>query len=215
MVEYIDLLLPKKCYGGPMVPEGINYHFISAINAHELGLPNDDPFDPKVCYQILEKLKLSAHVLIDRKGNPYRMVPFGNKAWHAGVSILNGRPNCNDWCLSVEFISIGKNSKDLGPAYTEDQIRTGLAIQAERQKLYSIQLPCIGGHDEIRNNAITAGLKNKDGSHLAVKHDPGALFPWGLFRPSKLCGYNAEQKAILAGRSKIAAARLDKKAKAA
>jgi N-acetyl-anhydromuramyl-L-alanine amidase AmpD len=210
MVKFnTELMLPSRFYGGPLKPEGLIWHGMSAINANTIGLDNSDPFDIGVCIAILKYYKVSAHVLIGRDGVAYQTVPFDRKAWHAGVSLLNSRKDCNDWCLSIEMISIFKDDNKLGPAFTDAQIKTGLEIQALWAQQYPMLKANIAGHDEVRGNALRAGLKNSDGSTPTVKPDPGKQFPWRLFKPApKPHAYGAAQVDVLIERSAISARRL-------
>jgi N-acetylmuramoyl-L-alanine amidase len=52
--------------------------------------------------------KVSAHVVLGRDGAPLQVVPFDAVAWHAGVSIWRGRPNCNDFSIGIEVDNWGK-----------------------------------------------------------------------------------------------------------
>ena len=51
----------------------------------------------------LRDLKVSAHLLIDRRGDIIQFVPFHKRAWHAGRSVFNGRENCNDFSIVIEL----------------------------------------------------------------------------------------------------------------
>src|SRR3978361_375566 len=45
--------------------------------------------------------RVSAHVLIRRHGQILQYVPFGARAWHAGVSEYRGRAACNDFSIGI------------------------------------------------------------------------------------------------------------------
>lgn len=206
-----EFLLPKKYYDGEMIPEGLIWHGMSAINAHELfeaSDPGDDPFDVGVNIAILKAYRLSAHGIIDRQGNFYQLVPFGRRARHAGISLLNGRKNCNQWTIGIEFLTLFKTTKEHGPAYTEAQIKTGLELQAFLMSEFRFPLANIAGHDEVRLNAIRANMIADDGEPPKAKPDPGKEFPWNLFRPLKPRGLDELQKQALAERSEKWAKRL-------
>jgi AmpD protein len=51
----------------------------------------------------IQKLHVSAHLLIDRLGNVTQYVPFDMRAWHAGESSFNGRNCCNDYSIGIEL----------------------------------------------------------------------------------------------------------------
>ncbi len=48
-------------------------------------------------------LRVSAHLLIDRRGEVIQFVSFLDRAWHAGVSHYAGRDNCNDFSIGIEL----------------------------------------------------------------------------------------------------------------
>lgn len=52
--------------------------------------------------------RVSAHVVLGRNGKPLQVVPFDTVAWHAGVSIWRGRPNCNEYSIGIEVDNWGK-----------------------------------------------------------------------------------------------------------
>jgi N-acetyl-anhydromuramyl-L-alanine amidase AmpD len=178
-MQFIQKPLPQECYSKHiLIPEGAIAHFISGTGADRIGLANPDPFDVDLCINILKFYKFSAHVLIARDGTPYQLVPFDRRAWHAGESLLAGRPSCNDWCLSAEIISTGEPYKGQ-PAYTEAQILTTVRLfNYWKQNHPKITDETISGHDTVRRNAIAAGIKTSKGKTPDIKRDPGPNFPW-------------------------------------
>lgn len=201
-----ELLLPKKYYDSEMIPKGLIWHGMSAKNAHELGLPSDDPFDVGVNIAILKHYNYSAHGIIDREGNFYQLVPWSRKARHAGVSLLDGIPDCNDWTIGIEFLTVFKTIKGV-PAFTQAQITTGLAVRD--YFFHELGISIQAGHDEVRAAARVANMRNSKGELPDVKPDPGKEFPWDLFRPStKPQGLDQTQKDLLAARSDKWAKRL-------
>ena len=55
--------------------------------------------------------KVSAHVHIDRDGNPVQLVEFDRIAYHAGKSEWNGQSGCNGRFIGIELDSPGKLTK--------------------------------------------------------------------------------------------------------
>jgi AmpD protein len=47
-------------------------------------------------------LRVSAHLLIRRDGEPVQFVSFNDRAWHAGQSVWQGREACNDYSIGIE-----------------------------------------------------------------------------------------------------------------
>ena len=48
-------------------------------------------------------LQVSAHFLVRRDGRVQQFVSTDRRAWHAGVSSWQGRPNCNDYSVGIEL----------------------------------------------------------------------------------------------------------------
>jgi AmpD protein len=110
----------------------------------------------------LRELRVSAHLLIDRAGRLTQFVPFGLRAWHAGVSRFGERENCNDFSIGIEL-----EGTDTQP-YTAVQYRRLAAVTAALQRRYrGIVDERIVGHCDI------APLR---------KTDPGPAFDWRHFR---------------------------------
>src|SRR5690606_10022917 len=107
----------------------------------------------------------------------YQCVPFHKQAYHAGESMLNGRPNCNEWCIGIEHLSTGDIYRG-EPAYTEEQIVTSRAVHRDLMSRYGIERQNIAGHDHVRQAAIIAGMRKRNGDPLSKKFDPGVHFPW-------------------------------------
>lgn len=176
-----QMLLPKNCYGyyrPAITPLGIVAHYMSAQYANNIGLDNSDPYDVNVCYEILKHYGYSAHVLIGRDGEQYQLVPFMCQAYHAGLSIMNGREDCNKFTLSFECISIGKPNINGDPAFEESQIESIIDLIQSWVNTYSIEKDWIKGHSDVRDAALAAGLTYSDGSTPSKKYDPGQHFPW-------------------------------------
>lgn len=47
-------------------------------------------------------LRVAPHLFVRRSGAVVQYVPFGRRAWHAGVSSWRGRPDVNDFSIGVE-----------------------------------------------------------------------------------------------------------------
>lgn len=170
--------LPEFCYSPhPLTCNGVVIHYFSAIN-----VAPDQWDDPDVCYDLFIDLNspgperglvmprgdgpryyASAHVMIDRFGHPFQLVPFDRQAYHAGRSRWRGRHNLNAWTVGIEFIA----TRDSG--YTAAQYRTGQTIAAQLMTRYGFPLDNVTGHDQV---AIPIGRKR----------DPGPLFDWSQFR---------------------------------
>ena len=117
---------------------------------------------------------MSAHCLIRRDGEIVQYVPFDQRAWHAGVSLYQGRARCNDFSIGIEL-----EGTDLLP-YTEAQYRTLQAVTALLAEHYPPLVANIAGHCDIAPGRKT---------------DPGPAFDWDRYlaslnnatRPPTLC----------------------------
>jgi N-acetyl-anhydromuramoyl-L-alanine amidase len=103
-------------------------------------------------------LRVSAHLLIDRRGCLTQYVPFARRAWHAGVSSFEGRERCNDFSIGIEL-----EGTDTQP-YTQRQytrlVRCVRAICARHPRITPAR---IVGHSDIAPGRKT---------------DPGPAFDW-------------------------------------
>src|ERR1700750_3121569 len=80
--------LPPGEFGGPWIER--LFSGCPGRNAH--------PF-----FATLAAVRVAAHVLVRRDGRPVQFVPFGMRAWHAGVSSWQGRSACNDFSIGIEM----------------------------------------------------------------------------------------------------------------
>jgi AmpD protein len=100
-------------------------------------------------------LRVSAHFLIRRRGDLIQLVSCSKRAWHAGVSVWQGREQCNDFSIGIEL----EGSDDI--PYTRSQYRCLYALLTLLVRRYPIT--DIVGHSGIAPNRKT---------------DPGAAFEW-------------------------------------
>ena len=110
----------------------------------------------------LAGLQVSAHLLIERDGDVTQFVPFGARAWHAGVSNFRGRDNCNDFSIGIEL-----EGTDTTP-YTDIQYEWLARITALLQRRYP---GIVSGHI-VGHSDVAPGRKS----------DPGPAFDWLRYR---------------------------------
>jgi AmpD protein len=107
-------------------------------------------------------MRVSSHVLIDRDGQLTQFVSFSDRAWHAGVSVFEDRPACNDYSIGVELEGTDNT------AYTDKQYYALVKLtQVLMQQYPGITTDRIVGHCDIAPGRKT---------------DPGAAFDWVYFR---------------------------------
>jgi AmpD protein len=139
--------LPPGEYGGP---------WIDALFTNCLE-PAAHPYFQEICC-----LRVSAHVFIARDGTLTQYVPFHKRAWHAGVSFLNGRSRCNDFTIGIEL-----EGTDVTP-YEEMQYQTLVNLISALTCAYpTLSKERIVGHSEIAPGRKT---------------DPGPNFDWDQLR---------------------------------
>ena len=112
----------------------------------------------------LQGLEVSAHACIKRNGAVVQYVDFTKRAWHAGISVWQGRTGCNDFSIGIEL----EGTDDIG--YTHAQYAALKALTLFLQAQFpAISLGRIVGHNDIA---------------YGRKTDPGVQFDWPRFRQS-------------------------------
>ncbi len=113
-------------------------------------------------FEGIRDLKVSAHFLIERDGAITQFVSCNERAWHAGVSLFEGRDNCNDFSLGIEL-----EGTDDQP-FTEPQYAALIALVEQLRCVYPDITPeRICGHSDIAPGRKT---------------DPGPAFDWARLR---------------------------------
>ena len=144
--QAVDLLvihnisLPPNQYGGP----GVEQLFTNTLD------PQEHPY-----YADIAALQVSAHFFIRRTGELLQFVPVNRRAWHAGVSVWQGRENCNDFSLGVEM-----EGCDQEP-FAAIQYQQLIALTDLLRRHWPAL--AIAGHSDIA---------------LGRKTDPGPFFDW-------------------------------------
>lgn len=132
--------LPPSQFGS----KDIERFFTNALN------PAAHPYFAEIAL-----LKVSAHFLIRRDGELIQFVSCLKRAWHAGVSVWDGRERCNDYSIGIEL----EGCDELPFEDAQYQRLVGL-VEVLRGR-YSIS--AVVGHSDI------APLR---------KTDPGPCFEW-------------------------------------
>ncbi|MBX2807585.1 MAG: 1,6-anhydro-N-acetylmuramyl-L-alanine amidase AmpD [Cellvibrionaceae bacterium] len=148
----IDLLVIHNI---SLPPEQFGHGYIEQFFSNELD-PNDHPY-----FKIIAHLKVSAHLLITRKGELVQFVNFNRRAWHAGVSCFEGRNACNDFSIGIELEGADH------VAYSDVQY----------QQLAQVSRAIMQAYPEINQNRITGHSDIAPGR----KSDPGPAFQWPCF----------------------------------
>lgn len=109
-------------------------------------------------FRAIAHLKVSAHLLIDRRGATTQYVPLHRSAWHAGVSSFRQRPACNDYSVGIEL------EGDEQTPYTDAQYTALIGVLQALLACYPALTPDrIVGHSDVAPGRKT---------------DPGTVFDW-------------------------------------
>jgi N-acetylmuramoyl-L-alanine amidase len=85
---------PNK--GGVITPRWLVMHYTAGRSAAE-----------SIGWLTSAKAKASAHVVIDKKGGITQLVPFNQRAWHAGESSWQGVSGLNSHSIGIELDGFG------------------------------------------------------------------------------------------------------------
>ena len=116
------------------------------------------PADAHPFFREIAGAPVSAHVLVRRTGEIVQYVPFGKRAWHAGVSQYRGRSACNDFSIGIELEG------------TDEVEYTDL----EYERLAALILALLATYPTLSRERIAAHGDIAPGR----KTDPGPAFDW-------------------------------------
>ena len=120
------------------------------------------PADAHPFFRDLAGRRLSAHALVRRTGAIAQYVPFGKRAWHAGVSEYQGRGSCNDFSIGIELEGTDED------AYTAEQYAVLAGLIGALLATY----PALTRERIVGHSDVAPGRKT----------DPGASFDWERLR---------------------------------
>ena len=139
--------LPPGCFATGDVVE----HFLGTLDVTK---------DPRLAD--LAGLRVSSHFFITRDGKVFQFVSCNDRAWHAGVSSLMGRDNCNDYSVGIELE--GSESEP----FQKEQYAALLALLKALSRRYAIE--AIVAHSDVAPGRKT---------------DPGPYFDWQYLQRRK------------------------------
>lgn len=141
-----NISLPPGEFGGPWIDALFTGTLDSQAHPYFAGIAH---------------LRVSAHCLIRRDGEIVQYVAFDKRAWHAGVSLYQGRERCNDFSIGIEL-----EGTDTLP-YADEQYQQLAAITDVLVHVYPAIADHMTGHCDIAPERKT---------------DPGPAFDWSRFR---------------------------------
>lgn len=126
-----------------------------------------------------KKSKVSAHYLINKKGDLVKMVDENYIAWHSGKSRWKNFINLNDHSIGIELVNKGHK---LGyESFSNKQIKKLILLCKFLIKKYKIKKNNILGHSDIAPQR---------------KVDPGEKFPWQLLSFKKIGSWHNRKEEI-------------------
>ncbi len=147
LVVIHNISLPPGQFGG----DGVIELFTNRLD------PTAHPY-----YATIHQLKVSAHFFVRRDGELIQFVPCSQRAWHAGVSVWQGRERCNDFSIGIEL----EGSDDT--PFTNAQYATLNTLVRLLMGTYPIH--GITGHSDIAPGRKT---------------DPGPCFDWSRIQQAQ------------------------------
>lgn len=133
--------LPPGCYEGRAVAD----FFTNRLD-----------FTAHPYYKNIVGMRVSAHLFIRRDGSLIQFVPFNLRAWHAGQSSYDGRPDCNDYSIGIEL-----EGQESDPFTHVQYVCLAAATRSMLHAYDTLHAERIVGHSEIAPGRKT---------------DPGPLF---------------------------------------
>ncbi len=135
-----NISLPPGEFGG----DGVARLFTNSLDRKE------HPY-----YETIPEGRVSSHFFIRRDGHLIQFVSVLDRAWHAGLSIWQGRERCNDFSIGIEL-----EGSDFVP-FTDAQYEALRDLTIALRRAFLIK--GIAGHSDIAPGRKT---------------DPGPCFDW-------------------------------------
>lgn len=140
--------------------------------------------------------KVSAHYLVEKNGDVYKLVDEAMRAWHAGVGSWQGDIGINARSIGIEIVNPGHEwgYRD----FPDSQIASVIALLKEIRTRHNMRPANVLGHSDVAPRR---------------KEDPGEKFPWARIAKEGLAlapydgpadaGLSVEYKDALAALSEI------------
>lgn len=138
------------------IPRGIyGIDYVSQLFTNKWDrLSEQSPILPEI--DNLHGLAVSSHFYIRRAGTVFQYVPTHQRAWHAGISSLNGKANCNNYSIGIEL-----EGTDDSP-FEAIQYDCLAKLLATLKKNY----PAIQARNIVRHSDVAPSRKTDPGQHF-------------------------------------------------
>ncbi len=105
--------------------------------------------------------KVSAHYMVERNGDVFRLVAEDKRAWHAGVASWKGETDINARAVGIEIVNPGH---EFGyEEFPDVQIGAVIALIKDIRTRHDVSPAMVLGHSDVAPRR---------------KEDPGEKFPW-------------------------------------
>lgn len=156
----MSIRIPSRSHALPHFDDRAAGQSIDTIVIHSLSAEgHTDKFEALNCIQTLDSCKVSAHYLITRDGEVWKLVEEEKRAWHAGESKMpfpdDHRQGVNHFSIGIELIGTEQGG------FTEEQYVSLAAITKDIAARHPIRT--VVGHNHIAPSR---------------KSDPGVNFNW-------------------------------------
>ena len=140
------MALEYKSHALPYFNERPESAVVDTVVVHSMFARNaNQRFSPDKCIEVLSQCCVSAHYLIARDGQIWKLVEEDKRAWHAGVSKMpdpeDARDNVNNFSIGIELIGNGN------PVFTEEQYGALAALISDLSSRHPIRF--VLGHKHI------------------------------------------------------------------
>ncbi|MGM0498211.1 MAG: N-acetylmuramoyl-L-alanine amidase [Bacteroidota bacterium] len=204
-IEYIDCPKNSQKFSREM-PDTIVLHYTAGRNGKSAAN-----------YLAKDNVKASAHLVIDRDGTIFQLVPFDTIAWHAGRSSWKGRSGLNKYSIGIEIDNAGVLSKSgnkyvawFGKKYDAEDVIEATHRNESQPKYWHLytekQIEVVEELCELLLNKYT-GIQNILGHEEIApgrKQDPGPAFPLDQLRKHLLNDRDEDKAAIDAQTGEVA-----------
>lgn len=152
-------------------------------------------------YLCKDDIKASAHLVIDKCGIIYQLLPFDTIAWHAGVSSFNGRNNLNKYSIGIEIDNAGVLQKVgenyiswFGKKYSHNEVIEAKHRNEDLPKFWNVynenQIDIVEKicHALLNHYPNITQILGHEEIAPGRKLDPGPAFPLDTIRERLLSG---------------------------